>query len=157
MSERGSLIASRQIADDPGRPGMFLGDLMTPHHSRSALLLGLALAGTTLATDIARAAPFAARLDRIDHAPRVELVRDRGGAVAAGVIAGGALGFLAGTALAQPRYIAPAPPVYYAAPPPVIYEVPPPRRIIQEECIVRRTKVYEPGYGWIVRKESDCD
>ena len=155
MSERGSLIASRHIADDPGRPGMFLGDLMTPHRSRSALLLGLALVGTTLATDIARAAPFAARLDRIDHAPRVELVRDRGGAVAAGVIAGGALGFPAGSGLARAR--PPAPLAYYASPPALIYEAPPPRGVIHEECVVRRTKVYEPGYGWIVRRESDCD
>lgn len=138
-----------ELRPKAGQAGKSHGEHMVRNRMHLGSLLGMALAGTALLGSAAQAAPFSARLDKAGDGRRVELVGDRSGAVAAGVIAGGALGFLAGTAAAQPRVYAPPPPVYYAAPPP--------RRVIEEECIVRKVRIYEPGYGWIVRKERDCD
>ena len=130
-----------------GSAGASHGELMVRSRMCLSSLPGLVLVSMALISNAAQAAPFSARLDKAGDGLQVELVRDRSGAVAAGVIAGGALGFLAGSALAQPRVYAP-PPVYYAPPPP--------RFVEEEECVVRKTRIYEPGYGWIVRKQRDC-
>lgn len=80
--------------------------------------------------------------------------RDRGGAVAAGVIGGVALGAILGGALANPG------PRYYE-PEPVYVEPPPPRRRVYVEeygpvCHVERQRFWD-GYGWRSRRVEVCD
>jgi hypothetical protein len=80
--------------------------------------------------------------------------RDRGGAVAAGIIGGIAAGAILGSALSGPRYYEPAP-VYVAPPPPPAY--------YYEEygdgpiCHVERRRVWVEGYGWRKRRIEVCD
>ena len=78
--------------------------------------------------------------------------RDRGGAVAAGVIGGIAAGAIIGGAIANsgPRYYEPAP----------VYVEPPPPRVYYEEgpvCHVERRRVWVEGYGWRTRRLEVCD
>ena len=104
-------------------------------------------------------------------------VGERGSAAAAGAIMGGAVGVMLGSALARPA----PPPVVYAPPAEVVEEVEPadevivrkrparrvveieededvaPRVVQEEECVTRRTKVYDPRSGQtVVRRERDC-
>ena len=67
----------------------------------------------------------------------------RGGALAAGIIGGLAVGAIVGGAVASPYYYGPGP--YYAAPYP--YDA--------YGCW-RRERVWDPGYGWIVRRVRVC-
>lgn len=83
--------------------------------------------------------------------PTTADARNRGGAVAAGVIGGVALGAILGGALAGPRYYEPAP----------VYVAPPPRRRIYVEeygpaCHVERERFWD-GYGWRSRRVEICD
>jgi len=78
--------------------------------------------------------------------------RDRGGAVAAGIIGGIAAGAILGGAIAnsQPRYYEPAP----------VYVEPPPPRVYYEEgpiCRVERQRIWVEGYGWRHRRIEVCN
>ena len=73
--------------------------------------------------------------------------RDRGGAVAAGIIGGLAVGALIGSAAA-----APPPPAYYA-PAPVYVE---PAPVYGPECRMHRERFWD-GYGWRSRRVEVCD
>ena len=67
-----------------------------------------------------------------------------GAAAAIGAVGGLALG--AAIAGSRPAYAAPAP--VYAAP---VYGGP------VNECYVQRRRVWVPGWGWEVRRETVCD
>lgn len=134
----------------------------------------LALAGTMFAPQISNAAPVPSQA-AVDG-PALPLIRTgerQAGAVAAGAIMGGAVGLMLGSQLARP---APPPVVVHAPPPPeadvVEEEVVPVRRrvtrrvveieeaapeIVEEECLTRRTRIYDPNSGgMVIRKERDC-
>jgi hypothetical protein len=104
-------------------------------------------------------------------------VGEKAEAAAVGAIVGGAVGVLLGSTLNQQA----APPVGYGPVPPTVVEDEEPaeevmiqkrpaRRVVEveeqevaprvveeEECLTRRTKVYDPNSGeTIVRRERDC-
>ena len=137
-------------------------------------LAALALAGTIFAPHAVEAAPVTSQA--IVASPELPLIRTgERGAVAAGAIVGGAVGLMLGSQLG--RAAAPPPAVVYAPPPPeaevVEEEVVPVRRRVtrrvieveedvapeveEEECVTRRTQVYDPNSGRMrLTKERSC-
>lgn len=79
-------------------------------------------------------------------APSPADARNRGGAIAAGVLGGLALGAIIGSASQPPAYGAPAP--VYVAPEPV-YEGP--------VCQIERQRVWVEGLGYRWRRVEVCD
>jgi hypothetical protein len=82
-----------------------------------------------------------------------------GGAVALGALGGLALG-AAVAANAQPLP-PPPPPVYVERAPRRVYVEPAPRRVYverrDEECFVERRRVWVPGWGWEMRRQTVCE
>jgi hypothetical protein len=76
----------------------------------------------------------------------------RNAAAAVGAIGGFALGAAVGSAAAAPRpvYVAPGP--VYEAPRRVYVE----RRYLDEDCYIRRDRVWVPGWGWELRRRTIC-
>jgi MFS family permease len=83
-------------------------------------------------------------------APTDAYARNRGGAVAAGIIGGLAAGAIIGGAIANSY---PPPPVYYA---PAPAYGPPPAYYAEPACHVERQRVWD-GYAWRVRRVEVCD
>src|SRR5215210_6578186 len=140
-------------------------------------IAGLAMLSTALATS-AVSAPLPNQ-SREFGSSIILKVGERGSAAAAGAIMGGAVGVMLGSALARPA----PPPVVYAPPAEAVEEVEPaeeevivrkrparrvvemeedeedvaPRVVQEEECVTRRTKVYDPRSGqMVVRRERNC-
>jgi hypothetical protein len=78
-------------------------------------------------------------------APGSAFARDRGGAVAAGILGGLAAGAIIGSAVAAPP--PPPPPRVYYAPEPVY---------VEPACHVRRERYWD-GYAWRSRRVEICD
>jgi hypothetical protein len=82
-----------------------------------------------------------------------------GGAAALGALGGFALG-AAVAANAQPL-LPPPPPVYVERAPRRVYVEPAPRRVYverrEEECFVERRRVWVPGWGWEMRRQTVCE
>src|SRR5829696_1240364 len=116
-------------------------------------IAGLVMLSTALVTS-AVSAPLPTQSAEFGSSAIVK-VGERGGAAAAGAIMGGAVGVMLGSALARPA----PPPVVYAPPAEVVEEVEPADEVIvvqEEECVTRRTKVYDPRSGQtVVRRERD--
>jgi hypothetical protein len=140
-------------------------------------IAGLALLSTAFATS-AVSAPLPTHSDP-SGSPVIVKVGEREKAAAVGAILGGAVGVMLGSGIARPA----PPPVVYAPPAEAIEEVEPaeeevivrkrparrvveieddeedvaPRVVQEEECVTRRTKVYDPRSGQtMVRRERDC-
>src|SRR3954470_11153790 len=138
-------------------------------------IAGLVMLSTALVTS-AVSAPLPTQSAEFGSSAIVK-VGERGSAAAAGGIMGGAVGGMPGSALAPPA----PPPVVYSPPAEVVEEIEPadevivrkrparrvveieededvaPRVVQEEECVTRRTKVYDPRSGqMVVRRERDC-
>jgi hypothetical protein len=158
------------------------GDLMRLR--RLSITAGLALISTGLLTNAGQTAPLAMPSAWISSRGPVIKVGEREKAAAVGAIVGGAVGVLLGSTLNQPP---PPPVGYAPVPPPVVEDEEPaeevvikdeevtiqkrparrvveveeqeaaPRVVEEDECLTRRTTVYDPNSGeTIVRRERDC-
>ena len=158
-----------------GLLGPASGDLM--RLSRLPITAGLTLISTGLVTHTGQTAPLAMPSTWVGAPGPVIKVGEKAEAAAVGAIVGGAVGVLLGSTLNQP---APPPVGYAPAPPTVVEDEEPadeviirkrparrvveveereatPRVVEEEECLTRRTKVYDPNSGeTIVRRERDC-
>src|SRR4051794_22882175 len=134
--------------------------------SRLSPITGLFLLGTALAPTAGQAAPLPARSGQPAVEAPVILAGDREAAAVAGAGMGGAFRAMIGSSLA-PRP-APPPPAGVVGGPVGrgVIEERPVRRIVEvedapppvvEECVTRRTRVYDPDFDeTIVRKERRC-
>ena len=125
---------------------------------------GVALLGTALAISAGQAAPFPTRSGQLGPELQITLAGEREAAAVAGALVGGAVGVLLGSTLPRP---APPPTVIVEEPVErVVVERRPVRRVVEveeevppllEECVTRRTKIYDPDFDeTIVRKERRC-
>src|SRR5918998_1511240 len=122
--------------------------------SRLPITAGLALISTGLLTNAGQTAPLAMPSAWIRAPGSVIQVGEKERAAAVGANVGGAGGVLLGSTLNQQ---APPPVGYASAAPPVVEDEAAPRVVDEEECLTRRTKVYDPNSGeTIVRRERDC-
>ena len=145
--------------------------------NRLPIPAGLVLISTGLLTNTGHTAPLAVPSTWASVPGPVIRVGEKEKAAVAGAIVGGAMGVLLGSTLNQP---APPPVVYAPATPTVVEDEElaeeviirkrPARRVVEveereaaprvveeEECLTRRTKVYDPDSGeTVVRRERDC-
>jgi hypothetical protein len=127
----------------------------------------LALIGTVLIISAGQASSLPVQSGQ--GAPRLQITPagDKEAAAVAGAIVGGAVGVLLGSTLNQP--LPPPPPVLVEEPVErIVVEKRPARRIVEieeedappqivEECVTRRTKVYDPNLDeMVVRRERSC-
>jgi hypothetical protein len=152
--------------------------------SRLPITAGLALISTGLLTTAGQTAPLFMPSAWIGSPVPVIKVGDKAEAAAVGAIVGGAVGVLLGSTLNQqaapPVGYGPVPPTVVEDEEPaeeviikdeeVTIQKRPARRVVEveehevaprvveeEECLTRRTKVYDPNSGeMVVRRERDC-
>jgi len=139
-------------------------------------IAAIALLSTAFVTS-AVSAPLPMHSDP-SGSPVIVKVGEREKAAAVGAIMGGAVGVMLGSGIARPA----PPPVVYAPPAEVVEEVEPEEEVIvrkrparrvveieedeedvaprvgqEEECVTRRTKVYDQRSGQtVVRRERNC-
>jgi len=135
------------------------------------------LLGTVVMTSAGQAAPLPRQFQPFNVSRLVLDVGDKEKATAMGAIVGGAVGVLLGSNLNQQG---PPPAIAYERPSSRVVEdedpieevvehrparriveteeqLPAPRVVEEEECVSRRTKIYDPGSGeTVVRREREC-